>query len=112
MSIRPIKRLMHAGAFEGWLGLDQSLNGSDGHMVPLGSFQGAAVATVRPKCEQARQNCSHGQSRAHLDTTRPDQESSLSSRKEGEGRGEEANLVKCPDPLPTRSSRGEGEYFS
>ena len=28
---------MHAGAFEGGLGLDQALDGSDGHIVLLGS---------------------------------------------------------------------------
>src|ERR1041385_6056157 len=55
---------MHAGAFEGRLGLDQSLNGSNGHIVWLVSLQGVVAPTVRPKSEEARRNCSHGRSRA------------------------------------------------
>src|SRR6266516_1352823 len=55
-------------------------------------------------------------SRAHVDTTtiRLAEVFSLSSPKGGEGGGEEATILlnaSHPNPLPTRSSRGEGENF-
>src|SRR5439155_16309247 len=50
--------------------------------------------------------------RAHDTTTiRREEVFSLSSPKGGEGRGEEVLNTPHPNPLPTRSSRGEGEHF-
>ncbi len=58
--------------------------------------------------------------RAHRATTTIQEENvcSLASPTGGEGRGEEADLIGypspltlSPDPLPARSSRGEGEDF-